>query len=73
MIFTNWDGVRRADGYRAKLINVTNGETVKNVLVTESEAMFKDLPTGLTLNLVVTVRKATGKSWKSYAAQAAVP
>ncbi len=64
-LFVEWDDARRADNYRAVLIDVATGQSVAERLVYDSEAVFTGLPTGTHLKIAITSRNEAGESQPS--------
>jgi hypothetical protein len=70
-LFADWDDAPRADNYRA-VVSDSEGKTLAERLVVESEAMFTGLPSGAAVKVVVTARNSAGESKASEAVEAVV-
>ena len=73
-LFVDWDDARRAEKYRARVINVTNpGTTLATKIVEESEATFDGLPSATSIRVMVTTLNDAGESQPSESAAGIVP
>ena len=66
-LFVEWDDARRADSYRAVLMDVATGQSVAEKLVNDSEAVYTGLPAGTHLKIAITSRNDAGESQPSEA------
>ncbi|MBI2924870.1 MAG: fibronectin type III domain-containing protein [Verrucomicrobia bacterium] len=60
-LFVDWGDARRATGYRARVTDAAGNE-LANVLTQDSEVVIPNLPAGVTVNITVSARNATGES-----------
>ena len=60
MLIAHWDRPRDGDSFRVRAVNKATGDKVVEFIVTESEAVLRDLPANTTLDITVCARNTTG-------------
>ena len=74
MLFVDWPDARRGDSYRVVVRNTATGGALAEQIVTESDATFSDLTSGMSVSVTVTARNTKGgESAESVPATTAVP
>ena len=60
MLIAHWRMVRDADNFRLRAVNHATGEVVAEVIVSENDAVLRDLPANITVDITVTARTTDG-------------
>ena len=73
-LFIDWPDARRGDSYRVVVRNTASGGAVAEEIVTDSDATFTNLTSGMAFSVTVTARNTKGgESAESVPATTTVP